>query len=771
MFSRFHKVLKVAAVLFLLVVAAGIGAPYFGADYFQTRIEHALESALGRKVEIDKTHYTLFTGPGFTIDKVIIAEDPRIGIEAFAQVPQLDARIDLLSLLTGKLEFSNLRLVDPEINFARADDGTWNVQLFLDRAPAKTLPPISIRTGHLHVKFGDRKAVMYLGDTDAEINHSSDGRVRVALTGEAYRSDRQAQGLSRLALRGSYSPAASGPGRVDLDFELERSQVQDLVKVFDGRDLGLKGFVEAQAHLAGPIDQVTVRGQVKTSELASRLFLPSGGGSGTMPYEGKVNFVNAEAELSSAGANASPIAIHLAATNFLRDPDWTAEMKLKDLTVPAALDIAKNFGLALPAGMAVQGKLQGALKFNKTDGTNGEFELVDAVIQLPAGGRLDGGALKFQVQGKGMLLQLHTPQPDIAPKLDLEGRYDLDTKSTFLAVSSRGARIAETRKVFGALPLLEHFLDGGWRGTLRYVAPGDTAEAAAWSGQIDVIQAQVDVPGLAGPVTLSFPATVEGSRATVRNFKGTVGTVALTGNYRYEPSAVRPHRVNLVMPVATLQELEKILMPTLVRGGGLLARTLRLGRAPVPDWLRERRMEGTVSIGSLQAGDWLCKSTLAKFQWNGTVVSFTNLSGTVDDAAALGEALVDLSGGAPLYALKGTLAKLEYRGGQLGLKGQLVSQGAGEQLVANAKADGTFDGTAIRFSPDNLLERATGAFELTFPTGIAKVKLMNMEVNQGTESYQGLGGTQADGRLMLDLTSGNKQLKLTGTLLAAPASQ
>ena len=773
MFSRFHKALKVAAVLFLLIVVLGIGAPYLGAGYFQNRIERALESALGRKVEIEKTHYSLFTGPGFTIDKVVIEEDPRIGIEPFAQVPELDARIDLFSLLAGKLEFSSLRLVDPVINFARADDGTWNVQLFLDRAPAKTLPPISIRTGHLHVKFGDRKAVIYLADTDAEINHSSDGRVRVAVTGEAYRSDRQAQGLARFALRGSYLPAAAGPGKVDLDFELERSQVQDLVKLFDGRDLGLKGFVESQAHLSGPIDQVAVRGQLKTSELASRLFLPSGGGSGALPYEGKIDFANAQAELSSVGANPSPISLHLEARNFLRDPDWNAEMNLKELTVPAALEIAKNFGLALPVGMDVRGKLQGALKFNKSDGANGEFELVDAVIQLPAGGKLEGEALKFEVLGRGVHLQLHTPVVEgaPAPKLDIEGRYDLDSKTTALAVTSRGSRIAETRKMFGALPLLEHFIDGGWRGTLRYVAPGDGIEPAAWNGQIDVLQAQVDVPGLTGPLTLTFPAMIEGSRAVVRSFKGTVGTIALTGNYRYEPSAVRPHRVNLVVPVASLEEIERILLPTLVRGGGLLARTLRFGRAPVPDWLRERRLEGAISIGSLQIGAWICKSAHARIQWNGTSVALAGIAGSIEEAAMAGEAAIDLSGTAPVYSASGTLRQLEYRGGQLDLKGRVASQGAGEQVLANAKAEGTFEGTEIRFSPDVLLDRATGAFELMFPGGLPRTKLTNVEVSQGAETYQGQGGTQSDGRVVVDLTSGVKQLKVVGTLLAAPGNQ
>jgi len=769
MLSRFHKLLKFSAVLIVLLIAAGIGAPYFGADYFKNRIERALESALGRKVTIETTHYSLFTGPGFTIDRVSIEEDPKIGIEPFAYVKEVSARIDLLSALTGKLEFSSLRLVEPEINFARSEDGTWNVQLFLNRTSARNLPPITIRTGHVHVKLGDRKAVIYLGDTDADINHSGDGRVRLSVTGEAYRSDRQSQGLGRFALRGSYLPVASGPGKIDLDFELERSQVQDLVKLFDGRDLGLKGFVESQAHLSGPVDKVVVRGQLKTSEIAARLFLPSGA-SGALPYEGKVNFINAEAELSSAGASAAaPVAIRFEARNFLSDPDWNAELKLKELAVPAALEIVRNFGLALPSGVDVQGKLQGSLRFNRTEGANGVFELADPVVQLPSGGKLEGAALKFEVHGNGVDLVLHTPASEAVHKLEVEGRYDLDSKTTDVALLSKGSRIAETRKLFGRLPVLEHFADGGWRGTLRYVAPGDAEPA--WRGQIEVAQAQADLPGIAEPVTLTFAVSIDGSRAAVRSFRGTAGGIAISGNYRYEPTSARPHRLNVVVPVASLQEMERVFRPTLVRGGGLLARTFRLGRAPVPDWLRERHIEGTISFGTLQVGEWNCKSTQAKIQWNGTAVRFLNVEGTIEDSVVNGEVVVDLTGAGPAYEATGTLSQLAYRGGQLDLKGKIVSQGAGEQVVSNARAEGTFEGSDIRFSSDSLLDKATGTFELVFPGGAPRTKLTNLEVSQGSDTYQGQGGTQADGRLVLDLTSGPKQLKVIGTLLAAPGSQ
>ena len=81
-------------------------------------------------------------------------------------------------------------------------------------------------------------------------------------------------------------------------------------------------------------------------------------------------------------------------------------------------------------------------------------------------------------------------------------------------------------------------------------------------------------------------------------------------------------------------------------------------------------------------------------------------------------------------------------------------------------------GSEIRFSPEHLLEHTPQVrFELAFPGGIPKTKLTNVEVNQGSETYQGQGGTQADGRVALDLSSGPKQWKVVGTLMAALANQ
>src|SRR5712664_2757168 len=101
-------------VIFLI---AGAAAPFFSADRFGGRIGKALEASLGRQVKIGKVHLDLFGGPGFTISDVEIGEDPAFGIEPLARVDSsggsFDARLQLKSIVSGKLQWASLRLNQP----------------------------------------------------------------------------------------------------------------------------------------------------------------------------------------------------------------------------------------------------------------------------------------------------------------------------------------------------------------------------------------------------------------------------------------------------------------------------------------------------------------------------------------------------------------------------------------------------------------------------------------------------------------------------------
>ena len=55
----------------------------------------------------------------------------------------------------------------------------------------------------------------------------------------------------------------------------------------------------------------------------------------------------------------------------------------------------------------------------------------------------------------------------------------------------------------------------------------------------------------------------------INRIRARAGAVTLEGDYRYDPSAGRPHRVRFNIPELQLAELESLMMPTLRRNEGL----------------------------------------------------------------------------------------------------------------------------------------------------------------------------------------------------------
>jgi len=72
---------RTLVIVIAVVIVIGLLAPHWRADRLRPPIQAALESALGRPVHIGAVHLNLFTGPGFTVDDVVIDDDPAAGIE------------------------------------------------------------------------------------------------------------------------------------------------------------------------------------------------------------------------------------------------------------------------------------------------------------------------------------------------------------------------------------------------------------------------------------------------------------------------------------------------------------------------------------------------------------------------------------------------------------------------------------------------------------------------------------------------------------------
>ena len=220
---RIRLIRRFVLLAVLLVAIAGIAAPFINADRFGARIREALERSLGRKVQIGRVHFNLFTGPGFTIDDVLIHEDPRFGVEPFAHVQQLDARVGLASIWTGRLSFSRLRLLEPSVNLVRRSEGGWNMVALLDHAVHTQggegerltlgLPSVEVRSGRLYFKQDDTKSGFYVLDTDVDISPRDGGRrgFDIKFSAGPARTDRTAQAFATMRGRGQWEP---GPAAI-----------------------------------------------------------------------------------------------------------------------------------------------------------------------------------------------------------------------------------------------------------------------------------------------------------------------------------------------------------------------------------------------------------------------------------------------------------------------------------------------------------------------------------------------------------------------------
>jgi hypothetical protein len=757
------------AVAVLIVVIAGVGAPYLRADYFASRIQAGLEQSLGRKVRIGNARYNVFTGPGFQVEEVTIAEDSRIGIEPFAHVAEVHARVDVWSLFRGEIRFSNLRLVEPTVNFARTTGGQWNFELFLERTSAAQLPPIQIRQGRVNFKFGDRKSVPYLGNVDLDVVPGDASALRLVASAEPFRTDRPATTVGRFHLRTSVRN-----GQVDGELEGERASIAEIAKLMGARDLGLKGFVSAAFVLKGPLDAVGVSGELKLDDLSGGMLLPKSN-SGALPVTGTLNLHGHEIRLQTAppaSGGALPVTVQVQAKEYFAEPEWSGEIRFEGFAAPAMLELSKRLGATVPEGFSVEkGSLSGKIAFDHATGMVGDVALAGGALKLPSGGELEDASFLFAVAGHNIDLKVHSVETEDAEKskLFVDGRYDLDARTLAIRLQTRAGStmpVGETVKLIPESTLLSQFRQGNWKGQIRY----DSArEDSPWSGQVDISDGVVDVDGLGSPVTVSFSSTFDRGRVAVKSLKGVCGKLHFTGDYRYDAPGL-PHKLNVSAETLDLAELERVLRPSLARGG-FFTKTLRIGSAPVPEWLSKRKVEGTIRLAKVVApGLPKVEKVTAQYRWNGVKGKLENLRAVAGEDSGIsvdGEITVDLAGNQPRYRSTGSISTPAIQ-----VEGSFDTEGMGAALLSKLVSKGEFRAEKVRFNPEWTFDEVTGNYTASITAGgQPRFTLSGLNLTQGSDSFQGQGSTQADGKLALELSGPRRQVKVVGSLLPPTASQ
>jgi hypothetical protein len=767
---------KWLAIAVGLLLAVGILAPYLSGDRFRPRIQFALERALGRKVDLGAVHFSLFTGPGFSVDNVVIHEYPAIDLEPIAYVGSLSAVPRLASLFTGHLEFASIRLDDASINVAKtgapSEPGHWNFEALLNRAVIRALPELHVRSGRINFKFGDTKSVFYLTDADLDITPPSRGASdwNIEFSGEPARTDKPAHGFGKFVARGRWLQA--GAGRLDLQVRLEQSAVGEIIALLHGYNAGIHGTVSARMRLAGPLDDIRISGSIEVQDVHRWDLMPPHEQGWPFNVSGKLNLPaqTLEVETSSMGGPALPLSIRFRCSSYLSQPRWGAALNWNRFPIAPLLELARHMGAELPPKLNMTGTLDGALGYSGQGSLQGELDFHDASIAIPDSPPIRSEQARLVFDGGHAHLAPTPVRTAEDEQARIEADYDWALQSLHLTVSTDAMRVQSLREqaALATVPWFAQILDGTWKGQLQYqllAAPRSSPAETGWTGDIQITDARFPLPGLADPVEVqSAVAHIDGPSVTVDRIRAQAGGIAFEGEYQYQPRLARPHRLRISIPEADAVGLERLCMPTLRHSRGLLARALSLGRTPIPEWLSDRRVDATVQIGVLHLGDSQVRGIQTHLLWDATRAEFDNLRARLDGGHVTGTLSVNLRGSLPAYRLEAHCKGIQWKSGAVDTETVLESSGTGPELLAHLHSAGTFAASGLEMDALPDLESVSGLYDLVWAQAGPLLRFSDLQLVSGSDTYTGHGATQADGQLLIQLSSGAKEMNMSGPL-------
>jgi len=760
---RLRVVFKAAAAALGLLLVAGLAAPYLTVNQYRARLQSSIERALGRRVELGRVTFSLFRGPGFSVDSVTIHEDPSIGLEPIVYVQDpgsMEIVPSVWSLMGGKFVIASIRLSYASINLTksgRADDpGRWNFSSFINRSVMSTAPAIHVRMGRFNFKFGDTKSVFYLTETDLDISPpGSLGKGwKVSCSSKPARTDRSAQGLGSFTLNGRWYVA---PERVDVDLQVDRTELGELTALLRGQSGSVHGTVSTRLHLGGPIHNIGIQGRLNIQDVHRWDLLPGKGQEWPLEVRGRLDLTGQLLEVqSTSAANVTPpLWLRFRAADYLTQPHWAVAANWNRFPVEPLLELAVHMGAQFPPKLRLTGTLDGALGYSGHGSLQGALAFHDTALTIPDSPPL--GAKEAHIvfdHGVARLTPavVHTADQDEA---QIEAAVSMDDGTLDLAISTEAMKVASLRAqvALAAVPWLEQVRSGQWSGRLQYHRG---AEAAGWRGDLQLEDARMEVAGLADPIQFAAAhAQIEGSRVLLDHIQAQAGPLAFTGDYRYEPGAARPHRPRLRLEEADAADLEAELAPTLHRGRSLIARAL--GRTRLPDWLKQWNLDGTLQIGDLKLAGSHLTGVRARILWDEARVDLEGLQAKLDRAALSGRLAVNLRASNPSYRLSATVKGLSWQSGKVDIEGVIDTSGMGAQLAANLTSEGAFTGTALDFGSFTW-RTVSGSYQLA-----PRLRLTGLKVRAEDETYTGKGSTE-DGRLVILLSNGNKEMRMSGTL-------
>lgn len=275
------------ALMALILLA--IVPPLITVNRLQHRIATSISRSLGRPVHLDRVTLNLLPLPGFTLDNLVVDEDPAFGSEPIIRANSVRATLRIRSLWTRRVEFSTISFTDPSVNLVHLPNGKWNLESILLQAshieaaptaqkkagPAPRFPYIEATGARLNIKLGQEKIPLSFTNAEFALWLPKPEQWHLRLKATPVRTDTSVSGSGTIQVEGTLGRAASlRLVPIDLHGEWRDAPLGGASRVLLGRDAGWRGDLTLSATVQGTVGHSSVEAKLIANGARRADFIP-----------------------------------------------------------------------------------------------------------------------------------------------------------------------------------------------------------------------------------------------------------------------------------------------------------------------------------------------------------------------------------------------------------------------------------------------------------------------------------------------------------------
>jgi hypothetical protein len=410
------KKARAAIALAVLVTLAVFLPPSINVNQYKRHIAGAIGGAIGRQVTVESVTLRLLPQPGFTLDNVVVADDPAFSAEPMLRAPEVTAALRLTSLWRGRLEIARLSFKEPSLNLVRSPQGNWNIEALLMRA-AQTpsapttrsrpearprFPYIESDNARINFKVGQEKKVYALTEADFALWLASENEWRTRLEARPMRTDSNLSDTGKLRVDGTLQRSARlADTPLKFRIRLENAQLGQLSTLVYGRDRGWRGKTGVTVYLSGTASNFTVNADASVEEFRRYDITPPNSLAlqahcAAQYRAGAERLGDIQCQLPAENGE---VAARGSITGFPNHPRYDLGVVARDVPLSYAVAFVRRAKKDLPDDLTADGSLNAAITVRSTEngvawsggGSTRQFRLRSQVLDPP----LEVGTVEF----------------------------------------------------------------------------------------------------------------------------------------------------------------------------------------------------------------------------------------------------------------------------------------------------------------------------------------------------------------------------------------